>query len=64
MRAAIKQERREEFAMEFERFFDLVRWGDATSVLGSSGYQNKHRYFPIPTGALNSNPKLVQNPEW
>ena len=64
MRTAIKQERRSEFGMEFERFFDLVRWGDATTVLGSLGYQNKHRFYPIPAGALNDNPKLIQNPEW
>lgn len=64
MRAAIKKERRSEFGMEFERFFDLVRWGDAVSVLGGNGYQHKHRYYPIPTSALNSNPNLVQNPEW
>jgi hypothetical protein len=64
MRTAIKQERREEFAMEFERFFDLVRYGDAVSVLGTQGYQNKHRYYPIPTSAINANNKLVQNPEW
>ena len=63
-RDAVKQERRAEFAMEFERFFDLVRWGDALSVLGPLGYQNKHRFYPIPTSALNSNPNLVQNPEW
>lgn len=64
MKAAIKQERRVEFAMEFERFFDLVRWNDAVSVLGPLGYQNKHRFYPIPNSALNSNPNLVQNPEW
>jgi hypothetical protein len=64
LRAIIKKERRSEFAMEFERFYDLVRWGDAESVLGPLGYQSKHRYFPIPQGALNDNPKLVQNPEW
>ena len=64
MRAAIKQERRVEFGMEYERFFDLVRYGDAINVLGGNGYQNKHRYYPIPTSALNSNPNLVQNPEW
>jgi starch-binding outer membrane protein, SusD/RagB family len=64
MRAAVKKERRFEFAMEFERFFDLVRWGDAASVLGGNGYQNKHRYYPLPTSALNANPSLVQNPEW
>lgn len=64
MRAAIKKERRAEFAMEYDRFFDLVRWGDALTVLGPLGYQNKHRYFPIPTAAMNNNPNLVQNPEW
>lgn len=64
LRTIIKHERRVEFAMEGERFFDLVRWGDAISVLGPLGYTNKHRYYPIPTPALNSNPNLVQNPEW
>ncbi|HCZ37316.1 MAG TPA: RagB/SusD family nutrient uptake outer membrane protein, partial [Cytophagales bacterium] len=64
MRAAIKQERRIEFAMEYERFFDLVRWGDAVNVLGSLGYQEKHKYFPIPSGALTNNPNLTQNPDW
>lgn len=64
LRKAIKQERRVEFGMEFERFFDLVRWGDAIEALSPRGYQNKHRYFPIPTPALNGNPNLVQNPEW
>ncbi|HET9057935.1 MAG TPA: RagB/SusD family nutrient uptake outer membrane protein [Chitinophagaceae bacterium] len=64
MRDVIKHERRVEFAMEFERFFDLVRWGDAISVLGANGYQNKHRYYPIPSSALNANPNLTQNPEW
>jgi len=64
MRTAIKQERRIEFAMEYERFYDLVRWGDATTVLGGNGYQNKHRFYPIPASALNSNPNLKQNPEW
>jgi hypothetical protein len=64
MRKSIKQERRIEFAMEGERFFDLVRWGDAETILSGLGYQNKHRYYPLPTPALSSNPKLVQNPEW
>lgn len=64
LRTAIKQERRVEFGMEFERFFDLVRWNDAINVLGGNGYQNKHRYFPIPSSALNSNSALVQNSEW
>lgn len=64
MRNVIKKERRSEFAMESERFYDLVRWGDAVAVLGPLGYTNRHRFFPIPQAALNDNPKLVQNPEW
>lgn len=64
MRDEIKKQRRAEFAMEMERFFDLVRWNDAIGVLGPLGYQNKHRYYPIPSGALNDNPNLTQNPEW
>lgn len=63
-RTVIKKERRAEFAMEFERFFDLVRWGDAITVLAPLGYQNKHRFYPIPQAVLNDNPKLIQNPEW
>lgn len=65
MREAIKHERRVEFGMEGERFFDLVRWGDAVKVLGSLGYQNKNRYYPIPQPAIDkSGGKLVQNPEY
>jgi starch-binding outer membrane protein, SusD/RagB family len=63
-RAAIKQERRVEFGMEMERFYDLVRWGDAQSVLGGLGYQPKNEYYPIPSSALAGNPKLVQNPNY
>ncbi|MDB5275255.1 MAG: rane protein [Ferruginibacter sp.] len=65
MRAAIKNERRFEFAMEGYRFFDLVRWGDAVKELGSLGYTNRCRYYPIPQQAINlSGGILVQNPEW
>lgn len=65
MRTAIQNERRYELAMEGERFYDLVRWGLAPTVLGSLGYQNKHRYYPIPQPAIDfSGGVLVQNPEW
>ncbi len=64
MRTAIKAERRIEFAMEFERFYDLVRWGDAGAVLAPLGYQAKNKYFPLPTAAIAANPKLVQNPDY
>jgi hypothetical protein len=65
MRNAIKNERRFEFAMEGRRFYDLVRWGDAVSVLGRLGYTNKARYYPIPQKAIDlSGGVLKQNPEW
>ena len=65
MRQAIKDERRWELAMEGHRFFDLVRWGDAVTVLGPLGYTNKHRYHPIPQQAIDlSGGVLEQNPEW
>jgi hypothetical protein len=31
-----------------ERFYDLVRWGDAAAVLGGRGYQPKHQYYQFP----------------
>ncbi len=65
MRTAIKNERRFEFAMEGYRFYDLVRWGDAVSVLGSLGYTDRCKYYPIPQKAIDlSNNVLVQNPLW
>jgi hypothetical protein len=65
MRTAIKNERRWEFAMEGYRFYDLVRWGDAVSVLGSLGYQPRNQYYPIPQPAIDlSGGVLKQNPNY
>jgi len=65
LRAAIKQERKVEFAMEGERFFDLVRWNDAAAVLGGSGYTPCHKYYPLPQSAIDfAGGVLVQNPCW
>lgn len=59
---AIKRERRAELAGEGHRFFDLVRWGDASSVLASRGFvAGKNEIFPIPYQELQGT-KLVQNP--
>lgn len=65
--ANVKQERHVELAMEDDRFWDLVRWGDAASVMIASGKTNfvagKNELLPIPaTQILLSNGKLTQNP--
>lgn len=59
--AAIKAERRLELAGEGYRFFDLVRWGDAATKLGSRGFvAGTSEIFPIPYRELQGT-KLVQN---
>ena len=73
----IKMERRLELAMESERFFDLVRWGDAAIVLnkfyssesekmnflsGSQFTANKNEYLPVPFEQMAaSNGHYTQN---
>jgi hypothetical protein len=60
---AIKVERRLELAMEgHHRYWDLVRWGDASSVLGSRGFiQGTHEIWPIPEEEIGKT-NLTQNP--
>ena len=68
MRKAIQHERRVELGMEFDRFYDLVRWGIAKDVLHEAGktkYQDKHALLPIPQDEIDkSNGILVQNPNY
>jgi starch-binding outer membrane protein, SusD/RagB family len=63
MRKAIQHERRIEFAMEQERFYDLVRWNLADSVLKPLGYQPRHKYFPLSSAVLK-NDSIKQNPDY
>ncbi len=59
----IQQERRIEFALESERYFDLVRWGLAETVLAPKWKKGKHEYLPIPSlQIIKSNYHLTQNP--
>lgn len=47
-------ERRLELAMEGDRFFDLVRTGQASTVLGPLGFvAGKHEVFPIPQNMID-----------
>ncbi|AWI27315.1 RagB/SusD family nutrient uptake outer membrane protein [Flavobacterium pallidum] len=65
VRAAIKHERRVELAMEGERFYDLVRWGDAVSVLGGLGYQDKNKFYPVPQTVIDESQGIIaQNPNY
>jgi hypothetical protein len=74
-RKALRWERRLEFAMEGSRFFDLVRWGIADSVINAyyqsqapthSYYQgaqftkNKNEYVPIPIQQINFSKGIYQ----
>ncbi|MDZ7606991.1 MAG: RagB/SusD family nutrient uptake outer membrane protein [Cyclobacteriaceae bacterium] len=60
---ALKMERRLELAMEGHRYFDLVRWGEAQSVLNAyvavektkraylaqaAPVQERHNAYPLP----------------
>ena len=59
----IWDERRAELAMEEDRWFDLVRTGQAATELGSLGFvAGKHELYPIPTAQRSLNTNLAQNP--
>ncbi len=73
----VKMERRLELGMESERFFDLVRWGEAATVLNKYYAEeiphcaiyneahftaNKDEYLPIPFSQISaSNGHYTQN---
>lgn len=73
----VKRERRVELAMESDRFFDLVRWGEAATVLNkyyaeeadncaiyssASFTADKNEYLPIPFAQMSaSNGHYTQN---
>jgi hypothetical protein len=76
----VKTERRLEMALESERFFDLVRWGEASSTIISyltkekervsyldeaQFTQNRDEYLPIPHEQISSsNGHYIQNINW
>jgi hypothetical protein len=61
LRAKIHQERRIELAMEWERFFDLIRWDEAKAI--PNFVVGKHELFPIPQTEIDkSEGVLTQNP--
>lgn len=62
LRKLIHHERRIELALEHERYFDLVRWGEASEEIPNF-VAGKHELFPIPQSEIDqSGGKLQQNP--
>lgn len=68
LRDAIRHERRVELALEADRFYDLVRWGIAKTVLhtvGKISYEDKHALLPIPQTEIDkAKGVLKQNPDF
>lgn len=64
MRKAIYRERRVEFAMEFDRYFDVIRQGRGTEVFGPKGWKaGRNEVWPIPQTEIDlSGGVLTQNP--
>jgi len=62
LKQAIWEERRLELAMEGDRFFDLVRTGQAATVI--TGFvSGKNEVFPIPQRERDIS-GISQNPMW
>ncbi|WP_454801707.1 RagB/SusD family nutrient uptake outer membrane protein [Mucilaginibacter phyllosphaerae] len=64
VRAAVYQERKVELAMEFDRYFDVIRQGRGTEVFGPKGWKaGKNEVWPIPQTEIDlSGNILTQNP--
>ena len=63
----IWKERRLELAMEHDRWFDILRTGQAKAAMAIDGktfIEGKHELFPIPNDQLVQTPDMVQNPNW
>ena len=62
LRDLIRRERRSELALEFQRFFDVVRYGEAYARAALSDRPNfnyaRHRFYPVPQSERDTNKKL------
>lgn len=69
-RTAVANERRFELNMEGHRWFDLVRTGQAITVMNNSfandgkttRIDEHNLIFPVPSGEISTNPIITQNP--
>lgn len=60
---SVLNERHLELYGEGKRYWDLIRSGQATAVLGSRGYTASKKYLPIPSSEIDKAAgKLIQNP--
>ena len=57
----IKDERRAELFYEQERFFDLVRWGDAPTVLANKG-KKLYKFYGYKPGTTEYNIEVIDGP--
>ena len=64
LQLAIWNERHIELAMEFDRYFDVIRQGRAAAIFGPRGWKaNKNEVWPIPQNEIDlSAGVLTQNP--
>jgi len=64
LQLAIWNERHVELAMEFDRYFDVIRQGRAAAIFGGRGWKaNKNEVWPIPQNEIDlSAGVLTQNP--
>jgi hypothetical protein len=59
------EERKFEFTFEMQRWFDILRFDKGAEILGKWGWTEKHRYFPIDQGEIDSSKgALTQDPAW
>ncbi len=66
LRRVIWKERRLELAMEHDRWFDLIRTGQAAEAMAADGktFEPRMNLFPIPNEQLLQTPEMTQNPGW
>jgi starch-binding outer membrane protein, SusD/RagB family len=71
MRDEIRHERKIEFMMEGHRYFDLLRWRIAETIIPSIPAEEtrsfdpaKNYLWPIPQSAIDQSPGLTQNPNY
>ncbi|RYJ44323.1 Tetratricopeptide repeat-containing SusD/RagB family protein [Flavobacterium beibuense] len=65
LRQAIWKERRLELAFEHDRWFDLIRTGQAAAAMQANGKTfivGTHELFPVPYNQLIQTPEMSQNP--